>query len=108
MKINYLSLFLKAIVFALIVLALKTFFNGVARADEFTEILNTGYTPVSTDYRPTHLYPKNYDYYRNDFDNSTPQPVPVYDMPTGLTRVELSHPVENPFTTPTPTFKLKN
>lgn len=49
-KINYFQLFVKAIVFALIVLALKTFFNGVARADEFTEILNTGYTPVSNTY----------------------------------------------------------
>lgn len=35
-KINYFELFVKAIVFALVILALKTFFNGIARADEFT------------------------------------------------------------------------
>lgn len=106
-KINYFQLFVKAIVFALIVLALKTFFNGVARADEFTEILNTGYTPVSTDYVSSPLFDtSSNDNYNRSY--STPRPVPVYEMPTGLPNTTLIHPVENPYTTPTPAYKMKH
>lgn len=111
-KINYFTLFLKAIIFALIVLALKTFFNGIARADEFNEILNMGYNPPPQyDYTPQ-LHPQNYNNNNNnnngyDFNNAS-QPIPVYELPTGLNNTVLVHPVENPYTVPSPAYKINH
>ena len=106
-RINYLNLFLKAIAFALIILALKTFFNGIARADEFNEILNMGYNPPSQyDYTPQ-LHPQNDNNYGYDFNNVS-QPIPVYELPTGLNNTVLVHPVENPYTVPSPAYKINH
>lgn len=106
MKVNYFSLFLKAIVFALICLALKTFFNSVARAEfyEFPDYYNTPATQQNV-YVPSNTY--NPHLWHNDFDNHTGTPTPVYEIQTGVPNTTLTHPVDNPFTTPQPTYTIK-
>lgn len=108
MEINYFKLFVKALTFAFIVLAIKIALCSVAKAEmyEYPDY----YNPNANNYVGNYNYVARDQYIStpirtNGFSSSAPEP--VYVMPTGAPNTVLVHPVQNPFAAPQPAFIYK-